>query len=66
MTYTEFKGLFDAIDQRPKLYNAGDESPLVKLSRFSRENPALYSQYRERMRKENEIHFNGNKLPWER
>ena len=62
----QYKDLFDQIDSRPKLYNPSDESPLRKLSRFSRENPSLYNHYRQRMRKENEIHHSGNKLPWER
>ena len=65
-SYDDFVKAFDAIDQRPKLYNAGDESPLVKLSRFSRENPNLYDQFRQRMRRENEVHYNGMRLPWER
>ena len=66
LSYEEYKSLFDQIDERPKLYNPDDESALRKLSRFSRENPDTYMRYRQRMRKENEIHYSGNKLPWER
>lgn len=65
MTYDEFKNAFDEIGERPNLYHGErPESPLVRLSRFSRENPDTYMRYRERMRKENEIQHN-NKLPWE-
>lgn len=66
MTYNEFKELFDKVGERPNLYHGEKpESPLVQLSRFSREHPSVYNQYRDKMRKENERNYNHSKLPWE-
>ena len=66
-TYDDFVKAFDEIEERPNLYHGErPESPLVRLSRFSREHPTVYADYRQRMRKENEIHYNGMRLPWER
>lgn len=66
MTYNEFKNAFDEIGERPNLYHGErPESPLVRLSRFSREHPTTYASFRDRMKKENEQKYTRSRLPWE-
>jgi len=65
MTYDEFEKLFDAMDDKPGLFHAKDESPLVKLSRFSREHPATYANYRNQMKRKNERKYYKSGMPWE-
>lgn len=65
MTFEQYKDLFNQIGERPSLMRQAQDSPLVRLSKFSRENPNLYAQYRDRMRKETEQNYNKTRLPWE-
>ena len=53
MSYDEFEQAFDEMD-KVSLMRSDAESPTVKLSKLSRENPALYQEYRQRMHEENE------------
>ena len=60
VTYSDFKDAFDKLGDESLMRPGKPGSPLVELTRFSREHPRQYQEYRERMHNENSFKHNRN------
>ena len=59
VTYSDFKRAFEQLDDASLMRPGKKGDPLHDLTMFSRTNPKLYAEYKERMHNEN--HFQHNK-----